>query len=106
MSNQEEQDHNCKENWYDDADVFFRKINNEQWSWVLDETWEATKFDVEDGAAEQEGQTLGSHTLLISYCPFCGCHLTDLRGKYGDTHDLNIRALLWHLTLTPKFIEC
>lgn len=77
MNNKKEQVHNCKENWYDDAEVLYRKINKEEWSWVLDQTRAASKFDVDDGKAIREGETLGFHTLLISYCPFCGSNLTE-----------------------------
>jgi hypothetical protein len=76
MKNKEET-HKCKENWYNDVDIRHEKINKEQWSWVLEQTWCATELEVEDGIADHEGATISTHTVLISYCPFCGIKLTE-----------------------------
>ena len=72
-----EETHQCKENRDDDVDIRHEKINKEQWSWVLEQTWFASKFEVEDGIADREGATISTHTVLISYCPFCGENLTE-----------------------------
>ena len=78
MTNREET-HKCKENWYSDVEIRHEKINKEEWSWVLEQTWRASKFEVEDGVAEEEGETISSHIILISYCPFCGLNLTEIQ---------------------------
>lgn len=72
-----EETHQCKENWYDDVVVRHEKINKEQWSWVLEQTWVASTLEVEDGLADSEGATISTHTVLISFCPFCGENLLE-----------------------------
>jgi hypothetical protein len=70
--NYRDQIHTCEENWYKDVEIRFEGINQEEWSWVLEQTWFASKFDVDDGNAEREGEIIGSHIILVSFCPFCG----------------------------------
>jgi len=76
--NKQEKTHYCEENWYKDTDVRYEKINKEQWSWVLEQTWHASEIEVEDGLAERAGEIISTHTVLISYCPFCGEKLTEI----------------------------
>lgn len=65
--------------WYDDVVIRYQKINKEQWSWALEYTWYATQSEVDDGMADNVGSAIMSDTLLISYCPFCGYKMTELR---------------------------
>ncbi|QYZ66549.1 MAG: hypothetical protein HPY30_11470 [Gammaproteobacteria bacterium (ex Lamellibrachia satsuma)] len=74
-----QQQHKCDENWYKDAEVVYSKINVEQYSWVLVQTWYASEHEVSDGMAEKVGDIISSHDLLISFCPFCGERLTDIK---------------------------
>ena len=67
-----DQIHDCDRNSYKDVEIRFEGINESEWSWVLEQTWFASKFDVEDGNAEREGEIISSHIILVSYCPFCG----------------------------------
>lgn len=75
--NTQEEAHRCKENWYSDAEIRYEKINREEWSWVLEQTWYANQEEVDDGAAEHVGDVISSHTVLITYCPFCGRKLAE-----------------------------
>ena len=79
ISSEEELVHRCKENFYDDVVIHYQKINQENWSWVLDYTWYAKQHDVDDGMADSVGSVIMSDILLISFCPFCGYALTELK---------------------------
>ena len=76
MANKEEI-HSCKENHEKDVKIRHEKINKEQWSWVLVQTWHRTEAEIELGLAFQDGSIISTHTVLIAYCLFCGMHLTD-----------------------------
>ena len=80
--NHKEEMHKCSANWYKDVVVRHAKINGEQWSWVLEQTWSASRSEVGDGLLGDEREMLSIHTLLISFCPFCGEELT---GKMDNT---------------------
>lgn len=67
--------HSCKENTYDDVRIVFDKINVEKAAWFCEQTWHASKFDVEEGEAEEVGNAISTHIFLITYCPFCGENL-------------------------------
>ena len=69
--------HRCDENWYDDIEIKYQKINVEQTSWCINYIWRAKDGDVDDGFAEKPGDIIMMDTLLISYCPFCGARLID-----------------------------
>lgn len=71
--------HLCRRNWYKDTDIRFEKINNALESWILEQTWYASKKDVIDGLSNQEGKPLNSNTVLINFCPFCGEDLTKIK---------------------------
>ena len=71
-----EEQHSCKKNGYEDAKIRYEQINVELWSWILEQTWYATESEVKDGVADHEREIISTHTLLISYCPFCGINLT------------------------------
>jgi hypothetical protein len=71
--------HRCEGNFYDDVSIRYQRINKEQWSWVFDYTWVATQNEVDEGLAETVGSPIMKDTLLISYCPFCGCKLIGIR---------------------------
>lgn len=73
--------HLCEQNWYEDAEVVYKKINVKEFSWVLVQTYFASKFEVEDGIAMEEGDIISSHELLISFCPFCGDKLTKIKAN-------------------------
>ena len=75
--NNKEEIHKCMANENDDVAVRHEEINKEQWSWVLEQTWIASEFEIESGIAGQNGATISTHTVLISYCPFCGMNLTE-----------------------------
>ena len=64
--------HLCIKNIPNDVKIKYDKINVSEWSWVLDQSWYATKEEVKDGLAEKDGEEIVSHRLLISFCPFCG----------------------------------
>ena len=74
-----EEAHHCDNNFYNDIRIQYQQINAEQWSWVLDYTWRATQDEVNVGFASKIGGEIMSDRLLISYCPFCGCNLIDIR---------------------------
>ena len=74
-----EQEHKCKQNWYKDVEIVYSKINIEQYSWVLVQTWYASEYEVVDGIAEKEGDIISTHDVLISFCPFCGKKLTEMK---------------------------
>ena len=74
-----ETDHRCKKNWHKDVEIRFEKINKEEWSWVLDQAWIATKIEFDTGHAEEEGEQICRHILLINHCPFCGLNLNDVK---------------------------
>ncbi len=71
--------HHCKENFYDDVAIQYQQINVEQSSWVIRYTWYATQSEVDDGIADEVGSIIMSDTLLISFCPFCGRKLVDIK---------------------------
>ena len=74
---EEEVVHRCKENFYDNVVIQYQKINQEEWSWVLDCTWYAKQHD--GGMADSIESIIKSDMLLISSCPFCGYALTELK---------------------------
>jgi hypothetical protein len=69
--------HLCEENWYKDAEIVYTQINIEKSSWVLEQTYFASAHEVKEGLAEEVGDTISYHVLLISFCPFCGEKLID-----------------------------
>ena len=71
-----EEIHSCKENHDKDVEIRHEKINQEEWSWVLVQTWHRTEREIELGFAFQDGSIISTHTVLIAYCPFCGMCLT------------------------------
>ncbi len=71
--------HSCVENYDKDFEIRYEKINKEQWSWVLEQTWHRTGAEVERGLAFQDESIMSTHTVLITYCPFCGICLTDIQ---------------------------
>ena len=77
--------HQCDANWYKDIEIRYEKINREQWSWVFGYTWYAAQSEVEDGIANHVGDVIMMDTVLITYCPFCGDNLTELRKSLGDS---------------------
>lgn len=77
MNTDEEMVHRCGENMYEDINVRYQRINAEQNSWLINYTWRAKDRDVEDGFAEKTGDIIMVDTILISFCPFCGCKLID-----------------------------
>ncbi len=79
MNTKEEETHRCKENCNSDVEIHYEKINKEQWSWVLEQTWHASKYEVADRLAKQAGEIISTHTVLISFCPFCGKNLVEMK---------------------------
>lgn len=77
MTSDEEIVHRCGENMNEDIDIRYERINVEQSSWVINYTWRANNGDVVDGFAEKAGDIIMVDTLLISFCPFCGCKLIE-----------------------------
>jgi len=71
--------HHCKELRPDDVKIKYDKINMEECSWILEQTWYATKCEVDEGLAEIIGDAISTHRLLISYCPCCGENLTKIK---------------------------
>ena len=70
--------HACEANWYKDVEIRFEKINQQEWSWILETTWREPTETA--GSDQSEGGPLNIHTILVSYCPFCG---SDLEAKNG-----------------------
>ncbi|MBE9515386.1 MAG: hypothetical protein IME93_00260 [Proteobacteria bacterium] len=64
--------HNCKENTSNDVRIVFDKINVEKTAWFCEQTWFASKVEVENGEAENVGDTISFHIFLVNFCPFCG----------------------------------
>ncbi|WNZ57373.1 hypothetical protein QT397_08565 [Microbulbifer sp. MKSA007] len=76
--------HCCRQNQYEDAEIFYQKINRVAWGWVLSQWQSATEFDIEDGYEGEVGSQMCSHHLLIRYCPFCGEDLENKREVHGS----------------------
>ena len=49
-----EEIHPCKENHDKDVEIRHEKINKEEWSWVLEQTWHRTEREIDLGFAFQD----------------------------------------------------
>jgi hypothetical protein len=70
--------HACSGNTFDDVRIVFDKINVEEKAWFCEQTWYATKYEVEDKLANEIGSKISFHIFPVNYCPFCGVKLNDL----------------------------
>ena len=67
--------HLCEANGYDDINIRYQRINEQQWSWVLEQEFKASDFGFESAPVPAADRC--SMAALISYCPFCGVDLTE-----------------------------
>jgi len=65
--NKKEIKYTCQQNHYQMA-----------WGWVLSQWQIATEFDIDGGYKGELGSLMCSHSLLISYSPFCGDNLESI----------------------------
>ena len=80
MSSEKEKIHRCKQNWYVDVEIRYEKINVEQWSWVLEQSFRTSHNKTDNNLSDDDLENIvSSDKVLISYCPFCGCNLTKLK---------------------------
>ncbi len=58
----------------DDAGLDF-----EEWSWILENIWNVTQSEVDEGFVDKEGGIIMAVELLISFCPYCAYKFSEIR---------------------------
>lgn len=87
--------HTCDGTNQNGIDIVFSDLDDEsgEQQWWLNIYREATEKELEDGEADEIGEILFFSSITISFCPFCGKELINLKDQQGHQKTKAIKTI-------------